>query len=368
MSSFEVKIEKLTIYPHPNADRLELAEVGRFRAVVPKDVYQDGDYALYIPEQAIVPEDLLQELGLEGRLAGSAKNRVKAIRLRGELSQGIVCRPSAVDFLLQGNWGADNVGFALRQDFAAFLQITKWVPEIPVHLSGQVIDGTGLLPWIDIENFNKFPEMFEPGEVVTAAEKIHGTCSMLTFIAATGEILVSSKGNGSKGLAIKRADSNLYWSTLIHYGVGELAHTLAERFNASRVGIFGEIFGSGVQDLTYGMSAKTGVPGYRVFDIAVEVDGEVTWINSYDLASVVRAASDGRIETAPLLFVGPFDELEMRGLASGRSTLPEADNIREGVVVRPMMERISPLTNKRAIAKFISPDYLLRSGKTTEFE
>lgn len=95
MSTLKVTAEQLTVHPHPNADALELAQVGLFRAVVAKGAYRPGDWAVYIPESALVPEGLVEELGLTGKLAGSRRNRVKAIRLRGELSQGIVCRPHA---------------------------------------------------------------------------------------------------------------------------------------------------------------------------------------------------------------------------------------------------------------------------------
>src|SRR5437899_9871960 len=96
MAKLSVTAEQITVFPHPNADALELAQVGLFRAVVAKDAYRTGDYVVYIPEQAILPEELIAEFGLTGRLAGGKKNRVKAVRLRGELSQGIVCRPAAV--------------------------------------------------------------------------------------------------------------------------------------------------------------------------------------------------------------------------------------------------------------------------------
>lgn len=55
MSSFQVTAERLTIVPHPDADRLELAEVGLYRAVVGKGQFRSGDYAVYIPEQAVLP-------------------------------------------------------------------------------------------------------------------------------------------------------------------------------------------------------------------------------------------------------------------------------------------------------------------------
>ena len=89
MSDLKVTLEKLEIFPHPNADLLELAQVGLYRAVVGKGQFESGDYALYIPEQAILPPELIEELGLTGKLAGPEKNRVKAVRLRGEISQGI---------------------------------------------------------------------------------------------------------------------------------------------------------------------------------------------------------------------------------------------------------------------------------------
>ena len=75
MSTFKVTAEKLVIHPHPNADALELAQMGLYRAVVPKGVYKTGDYAVYIPEQAVLPDDLIEELGLTGRLAGEDRIR-----------------------------------------------------------------------------------------------------------------------------------------------------------------------------------------------------------------------------------------------------------------------------------------------------
>src|ERR1700728_669342 len=96
MSTFAVTLEQLTIHEHTNADALELAQVGLCRAVVLKGQFKTGDYALYIPEQAVLPDELIEELGLVGRLAGPQHNRVKAVRLRGQLSQGIVCRPAKV--------------------------------------------------------------------------------------------------------------------------------------------------------------------------------------------------------------------------------------------------------------------------------
>lgn len=78
MSTLRVTVEQLTIHEHPNADALELAQVGLYRAVVAKGVYRTGDLAVYVPEQAVLPTELVAELGLTGKLA----------KLRGQPGQG----------------------------------------------------------------------------------------------------------------------------------------------------------------------------------------------------------------------------------------------------------------------------------------
>ena len=95
MSTFAVKVVPITIEPHPNADALELARVGDYRAVVKKGEFHSGDLVAYIPEGAVLPPELIEHMGLTGRLAGKDANRVKAVRLRGALSQGLclACRP-----------------------------------------------------------------------------------------------------------------------------------------------------------------------------------------------------------------------------------------------------------------------------------
>jgi hypothetical protein len=51
-----------------------------------------------------------------------------------------------------------------------------------------------------------------------------------------------------------------------------------------------------------------------------------------------------------------------RALSRGRTTLPD-QHIREGVVVRPAMERFDPKIG-RAILKYLSDDYLLNDKLT----
>ncbi|MGW0466152.1 RNA ligase (ATP) [Streptomyces sp. NPDC003027] len=356
MSTLRVTAELLTVHAHPNADALELAQVGLYRAVVAKGAYRSGDAALYIPEQAVLPAALVEELGLTGRLAGKASDRVKAVRLRGELSQGLVCRPKALADVDLARAAAEGT------DFAESLGITKWVPPIPPTMSGDVESAPDLLPWVDIENLQRYPDIFDPGEPVVLTEKLHGSACLMTYFAADGRVQVSSKGFGAKGLALTEDPRNLYWRAVLGHDAPAVAARLAERLGARRVGLFGEVYGSGVQDLGYGADARTPGVGYAVFDVSAEIDGEVRWL---DPAAVLEP---GELPLVPRLFAGPYDSAVVLDLANGRETVSgRALHLREGVVIRPVTERYSPVVGGRAIAKAVSPAYLTRKGGT-EYE
>ncbi|MER7918967.1 MULTISPECIES: RNA ligase (ATP) [unclassified Streptomyces] len=354
MSTLRVTAEVLTVHEHPNADALELAQVGLYRAVVAKGAFRSGEVALYIPEQAVLPDELIEELGLTGRLAGSAANRVRAVRLRGELSQGIVCRPEALD-------GVDLAAAAVRgTDFAERLGITKWVPPIPPTMNGEVEQAPELLPWVDIENIQRYPDVFAPGEPVVLTEKLHGSACLLTYVADEGRVHVSSKGFGARSLALREDPRNLYWRAVRAHGVPEAAARLAERLGARRIGVFGEVYGAGVQDLAYGADGRRETLGYAVFDVSAEIGGSVRWLDTGVL--------DGELPVVPRLYEGPYDIDRVLSVASGRETVSGRGlHLREGVVIRPATERYSAVTGGRAIAKAVSPAYLTRKGGT-EYE
>ncbi len=345
-----------TIHPHPGADRLDLAQVGLYRAVVAKGAFRTGEHALYIPEQSILPPDLIAELGLTGRLRGGAANRVGAVRLRGELSQGIVCRPSTLGIT---DWAA-----AVGTDHAAALGITKWVPPIPPQLTGKAIPAPDVLTWVDIEHLQRYPDVFTTGEPVVVTEKIHGSCMVLTV--AGNRTLVSSKSQAAQRVALEEDPLNLYWRAVHRLGIDDAARAIAEELGADRVAIYGEVYGAGVQDLAYGADARRpDGPGYVAFDLRIEVDGRTEWVDAPRALALLAAHG---LPVVPVLFEGPFDLDAVLAAATGATVLGERAHLREGVVVRPARERFSTAVSGRAIAKVVSPAYLTRGGDATEYE
>ena len=87
-----VKIDSIQV--HPQADNLELAVVGGWQVCVKKGEFKAGDMAIYAEVDAMLPLDHPTFSFLEGRnqytVDGVDYSRVKTIKLRKELSQGIL--------------------------------------------------------------------------------------------------------------------------------------------------------------------------------------------------------------------------------------------------------------------------------------
>lgn len=351
MSTFKTEVVELTIAPHPDADRLELARVGDYQSIVPKGNFATGDLGAYIQEASIVPQPILEELGLVGRLAGPDANRVKAIRLRGVLSQGIVY-PA-------------REGWAVGDDVGEELGITKYQPPIPTHMSGEMVGAVGYTVRYDIENLKRFPDVLQPGEEVVFTEKIHGTWSQLGVIAEDhahpeiGRLAVTSKGLGSQHLFFdprsEANDTNLYLRVARYLAVVE---RLGDR--AESTFVLGEIFG--VQDLKYGAdTSHDDSIGFRVFDVYSGQPGSGRYLDDGELDEFCEQFEFDRV---PVLYRGPFSADAVIGYTNGLETVSGTEShLREGIVIRPVVERRDDQLG-RVQLKSISDHYLLRKGGT----
>ena len=356
MSSFEVKVRAITVAPHPNADRLELGRVDDYQFIVAKGLYKTGDLGVYIPEQAVLPDWLIEEMEIRQYLAGPEKNRVKATRLRGVLSQGIFYRPNDIaagKALINGVFYTWHEG----EELSHAVEVKKYEPEIPKHLAGKVRTwGTpnGIFrTYTDIENIKKHPEALREGEPVVITEKLHGTCCIFALIK--GEFYVSSKGIAARYLTLEDEPGNVYWHIAHQFDIAAKLSQVANFLETDQIILFGE--GLGVQDLMYGL--KPGQFDFFAFDLMTG-DGFLTYNEFIFICQIFKMA------TVPVLYKGEFSKEVVAEYTSGQSTLMNAAHIREGVVIRPQPERFDTRTG-RLILKSISPDYLTRKGEATEF-
>jgi hypothetical protein len=387
MATFECKVYELRIEEHHNADALELAVVGDYRSIVRKGAYATGDMGVYIPEGAIVPEWLIEELGLTGRLAGKQKNRVKAVKLRGVLSQGLIMPVINEWKGVHTVWnGGENKGTRYPEttlfegdDLTEFLGITKYEPVIPTCMNGEVWNAFGMTPKYDIENIKKWPDVInECTDHVTFTEKLHGTWACFGYHPDSDIPIVTSKGLSDRGLAFKFNEANernlyvtMYDSLTDKDGVDVIEDCILamgyyglEDWDEGRpkedrpIYIMGEIFGAGVQDLTYGAKGKL----FRVFDIYIGQWGRGRYLDTNTVMHLCNSMSN--VEYVPVLYHGPFYKAEMERYTDGKETISgEEACIREGIVIRLQTERRDDELG-RVILKSVSEKYLLRRNAT----
>jgi RNA ligase (TIGR02306 family) len=311
------------IRPHPNADRLEIAEILGWQLVVAKGEYQVGDRVVYVPPDAMVPPEVSDSVGVTKYLS---KGRVRAARLRGEPSYG---------FTLPA-----PVGVALGTNLADALGIRKYEPPVKAAANDAVPDHPLFERYTEVENLRNFPRMFRADELVVVTEKIHGANCRAGIVE--GERMAGSHKLRRARPADLRA--SIYWLPFQDERVVALLGDLAA--TARQVILYGEVYGR-LQKLHYGVPKGL---AFRAFDLYV--DGRYL-----DAAEFFATCERHEVPTVPRLWEGPFGELNLKAVAEGPTAVAGGEHYREGLVVRPAVERHDPALG-RIIGKYLSDTYL----------
>jgi RNA ligase (TIGR02306 family) len=364
---------------HPDADRLAIATVKgwktcvRFDPATQEAEFKPGDKCIFFPPDAVLPPALANgpsdapcgRLGVRqylGTVPGLEGGRVRATRLRGYPSFGVITR-------IDPAFG-DDVNWEVGTDLADHFGVTKYEPPAR-HAAGETqTECAAFHKFTDMENVGNFPKKIPEGTEVVFTEKIHGSNSRVGLILddtvdgepewmfAAGSKTVRRKEFNDAG---QRSD---YWMPMTDNVKALLTHvrdTYAARGPVTGVMMFGEIFGAGVQDMTYGCT--NGQRMYRAFDIAVN--------GAYlDFDEKVALFTQFGVDMVPIMYRGPFTLEVLRGHTDGKTTVCAADKAgkfkgREGVVAIPVKEVVL-MRGGRMILKSVSADYLARKGATDE--
>jgi RNA ligase (TIGR02306 family) len=359
MSAHPVEISEIVdVQPHPNADRLELATVRGWQCVVQKGAFRPGDRCVYIPIDSVLDPLLEAKIfGADSKVKLS-NHRVKTIKLRGAISQGLVVDLPSLEL----------DGLRVGTDVAAQLGVSKYEPpEAPASMrtstgaTSRKQTNPHFRKYTSLENAKNHPNVFEPGETVVVTEKIHGTNFRAGYVPFHADTLwkrfksfvglapkwdfVYGSHNvqlQSKLLADTHYDSNVYAEAVKKYRLRDL-------LQPGEV-VYGEVYGDGIQKgYTYGCG-----PGERklaLFDTMV--DGKYL-----DPLAFREWAQARDLPVVPTLLKGPFDLAAVKALTAGASVLAPSQRVREGVVVKPLKDTVTHIGRK--VLKFISDEYLLR--------
>lgn len=358
--------EVAEVRPHPNADRLDVLVYEGYQTVVARDSFHRGQLAAFVPPDTLVPVARPEFAFLAPKARADGRARIKAVKLRGEPSFGLVVPAPA--------------GSKPGDDVAGLMGAIHYdpLPELgPRGPSGMVFGGEVApapnVPFVkyDVESGRRYAKrLFVDGELVHITEKLHGASARYVF--HDGQMHCGSRGEWKREfptydhvtleslepkvgreraeeildkLHTQKAKRNLWWEVLRNTPALEVFC----RKHPETV-VYGEVFG-GVQDLRYGH--VPGTASFAAFDIML--NGK--WL---DATYVLDLCLDNDIPCVPVLTTNvPYDFDSICALAEGPSTWPGANHVREGVVVKPMTERSDPRLG-RACLKWVGVGYLSR--------
>lgn len=245
------------VKPIPDAEKICAYMVGGWWVVDVAGKYAADDMVIFCEVDSWIPTELAPFLskGKEPReFEGVKGERLKTIRLRGQLSQGLLLPLSILpDNLKQhpGFWDVAN-GY----DVTEVLDIKKWEAVLPAQLAGEAKGlFPSLIPKTDQERCqNLVAEIAaaqEAGATFEVTEKLEG--SSMTVYLIDGEF-----GVCSRNLDLRETAGNAFWATA-------RAEDIEAKMRACHgdFAIQGELIGPGIQGNIYKLSK----PEFHVFDV-----------------------------------------------------------------------------------------------------
>jgi len=330
-------IRKITnITPIDGADKIELATIDSWKVVVAKDVnHKVGDMVIYCEIDSFLPIkeefEFLRKSSYKKMSDGTEGFRLKTIKLRGQVSQGLILPMSVVEYT--------NVQFEVGMDVTEMLEIVKYEPPIPAELSGKV---KGLFPSFlrktdeeRVQNLTKEYEQYKSlGRKFYVTEKLDG--SSVTFYFRDGVF-----GVCSRNLELLETEGNTFWKVARELKLEEWLGTLE-----NNVCLQGELVGESVQGNPYKIKGQT-VRFFNGFNI--DTQENIPFLEFVELVQKMG------LNTVPILdyeFQLPETIEGMLEYSDKKSEL-NSNFDREGIVVRSYDRTIS--------FKVISNKFLLKS-------
>jgi RNA ligase (TIGR02306 family) len=265
--------------------------------------------------------------------------RIKTVRLRGQVSQGI-CFPLAI---LPAGCSAEE-----GEDVTDLLGIRKWEPPAPVGMGGRVKGGfPGFLPKTDETRVQVLENVLQRnrGKTFYVTEKLDGT-SFTAFVRA-GDF-----GVCSRNLWLDETDdSSLLIRVARRMGLETKLKNLASQ-RGFQPAIQAEVIGPGIQKNKYELKEVT-LRVFNVFDLGA--------CRLLDHAVMLEVVAELGLESVPQLGLLKLNHSvdELVALSEGMSLLnPRAQ--REGIVLRPPVEEYDADIGGRLSFKAINPKFLLK--------
>ena len=310
------------IKPIPGADMIEVVRINNWDVVSKKGEYKVGDFCIYCEIDSFLPIreefEFLRKTSYKKMSDGSEGFRLRTIRMRNQLSQGLIL---PIHILPLGELVSEG------KDVTEMLNIVKYEPPIPAELAGKV---KGLFPSFirktDEERIQNLSDKYEAiknsGKDFYVTEKLDGTSA--TFYVKDGEF-----GICSRNLELLDSEDNTFWKVARELNLEESLSKLG--YN---ICIQGELIGEGIQSNPYKMRGQS-VRFFSTFNIDEQ--------KNIPFTKFLILMEELGLKTVPVLdynFELPNTIDELLVLADKKSEL-NGNFDREGIVIRSYDRKIS---------------------------
>lgn len=315
------------------ADSIEVATIRGWNVVIKKNEFKEGDLCVYCEIDSVLPEKP------EFEFLRKVNFRIKTIKLRGQISQGIVFPLSILP---------KNIEIKEGLDVTDVLGIKKYEPKIDIKLKLQG-DIKGAFPSHSIktdeeriQNLSKeFNELKKFDYIIT--EKLDGTS--ITCYLKDGEF-----GVCSRNFELKFSENNLYWNAVIKMGIEEKMRKFSKENGNLNFNLQGELVGENIQGNKYKLKGNT-IYFFRAFDI-----NNFEFFKFNEFLNIINCIG---LETVPILgqirLPETIDDILL--LSEGKSKLNQ--NVeREGLVFVALTDH----THRKSF-KAISNKFLIKNDE-----
>lgn len=331
-------VQKVTeVLPHPNADQLEIIRVLGWKLCARKGEFKAGDLCVYCEVDSLMPEKP------EFEFLRSKGFRIRTVRLRGEVSQGIAF---PISIIPEPAFTFVETDYKEGEDMTQAIGVVKYEPTLHLGLGGEI---KGVFPSFfkktDETRIQAFPRLLEryKGQRFYVTEKLDGT-SMTVFFNK-GEF-----GICGRNYELRDTEGNALWDTAKKTRLPEKMANFGRN-----IAIQGELIGEGIQGNKYKIKGKQ----FRPFN-AIDIDAS----KRIDAVQLFNICIRLNLESVPMLdfnFVLNHSIDELVSFSSGKSRLnPDTD--REGIVIRYIVEKYDEDIGDLSF-KVISPDFLVKHGE-----
>ncbi|MBX2921703.1 MAG: RNA ligase (ATP) [Chitinophagaceae bacterium] len=289
--------------PIEGADAIVKATVLGWSLVVKKDEFKINDLCVYVEIDSLLPEKT------EFEFLRKMKFRIKTVKLRGQVSQGI-CFPLSI---LSKSFAAEE-----GMDVTEELGVVKYEPPVPDSIAGvKKAEFPSFIPKTDETRVQVMQDELSKhkGKEYYITEKLDGTS--VTFFIKDGGFGVCSRNME----LVENADS-VYWQTAKHLAIEDKLRSLNRN-----VAIQGELVGESIQ------GNKLKLKGNSVFFFTL------FWIDEYKYAGYdewKEVFGVIGLETVPVLekSFALADDIDVLLKMAERKSVLNADVLAEGIVIR----------------------------------